>query len=112
MPPSPLPFSEDSRLIEMIDASLARNNLDPRVKMSPETLPREMQEIVTAVFCVKFALYGQMLPSSIYKDLREDLYAMLASTLGPEVMTSPGFKAAYDAAGKDMLDSIKRRGGV
>jgi hypothetical protein len=107
---SSLPFSDESRLIEMIDAAMSRNKIDPRVKMTPD-LPREMQEIVAAVFCVKFALYGKMLPPSVYEDLREDLYAMLAVTLGQEVMTGPGFKAAYDAARKDILDSSKRRGG-
>ena len=102
-------MSSNSRLLEMIDATVAREKIDLKVQMGPD-MPLSLKEFVAAVFAVKFAMYGRVLPPGMFEDLREDLSYLLMSFLGKDSMTGPGFRAAYDAASKDILEALKRRG--
>lgn len=102
----------NSRLLEMIDATMARTHSPGNLKID-ENLPIDLKYAITAVFAVKLALFSQTLPRSAAEDLRDDFSAILAITLGPGGARSPGFRAAYDAASKDVIDCLQqRRGGL
>jgi len=102
----------NSRLLEMIDATMARTNSPGNLKID-QNLPIDLKYAITAVFAVKLALFSQPLPRSAAEDLRDDLAAVLALAIGPEGTKSPGFLAAYDAASKDIIDCLQqRRGGL
>lgn len=102
----------NSRLLEMIDATMARTNSPGDLKID-ENLPIDLKYAITAVFAVKLALFSQTLPRSAAEDLRDDLAVVLALAIGPEGTKSPGFLAAYDAASKDVIDCLQqRRGGL
>ncbi len=102
--------SENSRVLEMVDAILARTGHPTEGKISPETTPLDIRLTIAAVFSVKFAMYGRMLPRSIYEDLREALSYLLFAGFGQEALSSPAFKSAYDAMGKDLVDAMRGRG--
>ena len=101
----------NSRLLEMIDATMARTNSPGDLKID-ENLPIDLKYALTAIFAVKLALFSQTLPRSAAEDLRDDLAVVLALAIGPEGTKSPGFLAAYDAAARDVIEVIQRRGGL
>lgn len=101
----------NSRLLEMIDATMARTNSPGDLNID-ENLPIDLKYALTAVFAVKLALFSQTLPRSAAEDLRDDLAVVLALAIGPEGTKSPGFLAAYDAASRDVIEVIQRRGGL
>lgn len=102
--------SPDSRLLEMIDATVAREKIDTRNSQIGPNMNPQLKEALAAVFAVKFSLYGRCLPQGMFEDLREDVSFVLMALLGKDSMSGPGFRAAYDAASKDILESLKRRG--
>lgn len=103
-------MSSNSRLLEMIDATIAREKINPREESVGPGMNPQLKEAIAAVFAVKFSLYGQCLPRGMFEDLREDVSFILMALLGREAMQGPGFRAAYDAASKDVLEALKRRG--
>ena len=103
--------SENSRVLEMVDAIIARTGTSATEKISPETTPLDIRLMIAAVFSVKFALYGRMHPRPVYEDMREDLSYLLVAGFGQEALNSPAFKSAYDAVGKDIIDAMRAKGG-
>lgn len=102
-------MSSNSRLLEMINATIAREKLDSRAEQIGPNMNPQLKEAIAAVFAVKFSLYGQCLPKSLFEDLKEDVSFVLTALLGKDSMSGPGFRAAYDAASKDILEALKRR---
>ncbi len=99
-----------SRLVEMVDAAQKRNALPDNSQIDPLITPLEIRLAIAAVFSVKFGLYGRLLPPSFYEDLREDLSYLLIAAFGKDALNSRDFKAAHDAAGKDIIDAMCERG--
>lgn len=99
-----------SRILELVDAALARGEINARTEVSPD-LPTNVKELIVAnamttltTLCACGAMSRQT-----FDALREDLQFVCLAGFGADFLTSPSFLQAFKLSADDCRDSLKGR---